>query len=80
MTEAQYQEILDRLAALEQDVADLKEAYQTLDNPSPSLDGLKLCNCEQKWETLYNQDLPKFTLNGTTLAITLPSAEETEME
>lgn len=75
MTEAQYQEILDRLTALEQDVAELKEAYQGLDSPSGAV--LKSCDCDTKWQTLYNEDLSKLSLNGTTLNITLPNTEAT---
>lgn len=54
--EAQYQEILERLTALES--------------------GLSSCSCEEMWANLYNKDLAKFSLNGTTLNITLPNTEE----
>lgn len=54
--EAQYQEILERLTALES--------------------GLSSCECSEKWANLYNKDLAKFSLNGSTLNITLPITEE----
>lgn len=54
--EAQYQEILDSVTALER--------------------GLSSCSCEEKWANLYNKDLAKFSLNGSTLNITLPITEE----
>lgn len=76
MTEAQYQEILDRLTALEQDVAELKEAYQGLDSPSGAATAMNSCHCDTKWQTLYNEDLPKLSLNGTTLVITTRSTTE----
>lgn len=54
--EAQYQEILESLTALER--------------------GLSSCSCDEMWANLYNKDLAKFSLNGTTLNITLPNTEE----
>lgn len=84
MTEEQYREILDRLTALEQDVADLKEAYQGLDSPSVALEGLKSCDCAENWTKLYDVDIPaiqatisKISLDGSTLIVTTPSAEAT---
>lgn len=85
MTEAQYQEILDRLTALEQDVAELKEAYQGLDSPSTAtlLDQLSLLtervsaleSSLATTQTVVSEELANkldktaITLNDTTLNI-----------
>lgn len=75
MTEAQYQEILDRLTALETDVSELKEAYQGLDGASSVGYNDALTELDNRISEL---EAAKHTLslNGTTLNITLPNTEE----
>lgn len=70
------EELEARFAQIEQDIADIKEAIATLSGVAPVVGQLNSCDCDTKWEQLYNYDLPKFILSGTTLQITCQTEEE----
>lgn len=52
------------------------EAAATNETLIQALAVMKSCDCDAKWQTLYNEDLPKLSLNGTTLVITTRSTTE----
>lgn len=79
MTEEQYQQLLAQVNANAQAIEEIKEVLAELGGgTSPAgVDSLTYCNCEEKWTTLYTEDLPaitasipKVSLDGTELVIT----------
>lgn len=83
MTDEEYQTLVEQVNANTQAIEEIKEVlaemYEASEAPSrvTALErGLASCSCEEMWANLYNKDLAKFSLNGTTLNITLPITEE----
>lgn len=76
MSDEQYQTLIEQVNANTQAIEEIKEVLAEMDRSTVVVDGLIQCGCSTKWANLYNKDLAKFSLNGTTLNITLPITEE----
>lgn len=76
MTDEEYQTLLEQVNANTQAIEEIKEVLAEMERVTALESGLSSCSCEEKWANLYNKDLAKFSLNGSTLNITLPNTEE----
>lgn len=76
MSDEQYQTLIEQVNANTQAIEEIKEVLAEMERLTALESNLASCECSKKWANLYDKDLAKFSLNGTTLNITLPNTEE----